>query len=134
MNKLPERIILFDGVCNYCNAVVNFVLKRNKKQLIYFAPLQSEIANQIRQQYSIKPDIDSFVFIENNQAHVYSTGALRVCKYLSAGWPLCMVFLIIPAFMRNTLYKFIANNRYKWFGKTESCMVPQPQWKTRFLQ
>jgi predicted DCC family thiol-disulfide oxidoreductase YuxK len=127
-------IILFDGTCNFCNATVQFVIKNNKKANIKFAPLQSVAAQNLLLQYNLPTqNLNSFVFIEGATAHQSSTGAIRVCKYLNGAWPLMLVFLAIPAFLRNPIYNFVATNRYKWFGKTEHCMVPTAAIKHRFL-
>jgi predicted DCC family thiol-disulfide oxidoreductase YuxK len=128
------RIILFDGVCNYCNAMVNFVLKRDKKDLFRFAPLQSEKGIELRKKYHIADSIDSFIYIENNNASIYSTGALKVCRHLSGGWPALYTLMIIPVFIRDGVYKWVARNRYKWFGKKETCMIPSPAVRRKFLQ
>jgi predicted DCC family thiol-disulfide oxidoreductase YuxK len=128
-----KGIILFDGVCNYCNAMVNFALKRDHKDHLRFAPLQSETGMALRAEYGVSPDIDSFIYIENGKAHLYSTGALKVCKHLGAGWPLMAGFFIIPAFIRDLFYKWIARNRYRFFGKKEACMVPTPAMRGKFL-
>ena len=130
----PSPIILFDGVCNFCNNSVNFVIKRDKKAQIHFAPLHSEKAIQLLQQYHLPADVmNSFIFIENNKAYSRSTAALKVCRYLGNGWPLCYGFIIIPKFIRDGIYNWIAKNRYKWFGIRQQCMIPTPDVKARFL-
>ena len=132
MNVQP--IILFDGVCNFCNAAVNFVIKRDKQGVLKFAALQSNAGVQLLQQYNLPTtDMKSFVFIENGIAHTQSTAALKVCKYLGWAWPLCYVFILVPKFVRDGLYSWIAKNRYKWFGQKNACMIPTPEVKSRFL-
>jgi predicted DCC family thiol-disulfide oxidoreductase YuxK len=128
-----KGIILFDGVCNYCNALVNFALKRDKKDHLLFAPLQSDAGMALRDRYGVSPDIDSFIYIEDGKAYLYSTGALKVCRHLGAGWPLMAGFFIIPAFVRDAVYKWIARNRYRFFGKKDACMVPSPAVRRKFL-
>jgi predicted DCC family thiol-disulfide oxidoreductase YuxK len=128
-----KGIILFDGVCNYCNTMVNFVLKRDKKDSFLFAPLQSDKGQELRKKYNVDASIDSFIYIENDTAYIYSTGALKVCRYLSGLWPVLYGLLIIPRFLRDGVYKWIARNRYKWFGKKETCMVPSPAVRRKFL-
>jgi len=129
-----ERIILFDGVCNFCNGAVNFVIKRDKKGLVKFAPLQTEHGKQLLQQYNLPAlDMQSFVFIEKGKAYLRSTAALKVCRHLDALWPLCYGFIIVPRFIRDGLYNWIAKNRYKWFGQKDSCMIPSPSIRARFL-
>jgi len=129
-----ERIILFDGVCNFCNGAVNFVIKRDKKGLVKFAPLQTEHGKQLLEQYNLPAlDMQSFVFIEKGKAYLRSTAALKVCRHLDALWPLCYGFIIVPRFIRDGLYNWIAKNRYKWFGQKDSCMIPSPSIRARFL-
>ncbi|MEO6719466.1 MAG: thiol-disulfide oxidoreductase DCC family protein [Ferruginibacter sp.] len=127
-------IILFDGVCNFCNGAVNFVIKRDKKSAIKFGALQSEAGQQLLKQHNIPiTNFESFIFIEERKVYSKSTAALRVCKYLGAGWPLMYGFIIVPVFIRNWIYDFIAKNRYKWFGKMDSCVIPDAGIKQRFL-
>ena len=127
-------VILFDGVCNFCNSAVNFVIKRNKKKNIRFSPLQSDAGYKLLTEYNLPPnELESFFFIEDNRAYSYSTAALRVCRHLSGLWPLLYAFIIVPAFIRDGVYKWIGKNRYKWFGKKETCMIPSPDVRARFL-
>jgi len=129
-----QPIILFDGVCNFCNGAVNFTIKRDKKKRIRFAPLQSEAGNTLLKQYDLpQEEMSSFIFIENGKAYNRSTAALRVCRYLGWLWPLCYGLIIVPKFIRDSIYNWIAKNRYKWFGKREFCMIPTPDVKARFL-
>lgn len=127
-------IILFDGVCNFCNSAVNFVIKRDKNSALKFATLQSNIAQQMLANQNIPTnDLSSFVFIENEKIYTRSTAALRVCKYLTGLWPLLYGFIIVPKFLRDGVYNWVAKNRYRWFGKTKECMIPTPEIKAKFL-
>jgi len=129
-----QPIILFDGVCNFCNGAVNFTIKRDKQKQIRFAALQSEAGRQLVQQYGLPADdMRSFLFIENSKVYNRSTAALKVCMYLKGLWPLCYGLIVIPAFIRNGIYDWIARNRYKWFGERHECMVPTPDVRARFL-
>ena len=132
---MKERpVILFDGICNFCNGAVNFVLKRNRNKEIVFAPLQTETGRKLLQQYGLpENDMQSFIFIENGKVYTRSTAALKVCRHLRRGWPLCYGFIIVPGFIRNAIYDWIARNRYKWFGTRTECMVPTPEIRERFL-
>ena len=126
--------ILFDGVCNLCNGAVTFVIKRDKKSQIKFAALQSETGQRLLKQFNLSANIfNSFIFIEDGIAYTQSTAALKVCKYLTAMWPLLYGFIIVPPFIRNLFYNFIAVNRYSWFGKKEECMIPGPEILNRFI-
>lgn len=129
-----KTILLFDGYCNLCQSSVQFVLKHEKKPEIYFTSLQSEIGIQLLKHYGINPNkVDSLVLIENNKAFIKSSAALRTLKYLKGLYPLGFGLLIIPKFIRNIVYEFVAKNRYKWYGKTESCMIPEKDLVKRFL-
>jgi predicted DCC family thiol-disulfide oxidoreductase YuxK len=129
-----NKVLYFDGVCNLCNGAIQFTLKRNKKQDIYFASLQSEIGQVMMKKYGIdNNNLSSLIFVENGIPYTESTGALKVTKYLNGLWPLMVAFLIVPKFIRDSVYKFIAKNRYKWFGKQEVCWLPTPELKNRFL-
>jgi len=128
-----QAIILFDGVCNFCNSSVNFVIKRDRKAYFSFAPLQSKMAEKLfEKQISELPD--SVVLIENGSIFYKSTAALLIAKKLDGLWPIFYVLIIIPRSIRDWIYSLIAKNRYKIFGKKESCMIPDPALKARFLE
>lgn len=132
MNNNP--IILFDGVCNFCNGIVNFIIRQDKKNLFRFAALQSESGKKLLEQYGIDwKNNDSFVVIQNGKAYEKSTAALKVSNQLPWYWKWSQLFWILPKFIRDALYNIIAKNRYKWFGKKEECMIPTPELKERFL-
>ena len=129
-----KKIILFDGVCNLCTGSVNFVIKRDKKDVFRFASLQEAPGQKLTTQFNIDTSkTDSIVLIENDKAYVKSTAALRAARYLPGGWPLLYGFMIVPKFIRNWVYDIIARNRYKWYGKKDSCMIPTPELKAKFL-
>lgn len=128
-----KPIVLFDGVCNYCNAMVNFAIRNDRSAGLQFAALQSAPGTALRKQFNIGTDVDSLILIENNEAYTYADAALRICKYLD--WPakILYAFNIVPSFISTPVYKWIAKNRYKWFGKKDVCMVPSADVKKRFL-
>lgn len=129
-----QPIILFDGICNFCNSAVNFTIKRNKKANIRFAAMQSEAGQRILKQYSLPlNEMQSFIFIDQGNVYFQSTAAIRVCRYLRGLWPLCYGFIIVPKFIRDGIYSWIARNRYKWFGVRQECMIPTADVKARFL-
>ncbi|MEC8682866.1 MAG: thiol-disulfide oxidoreductase DCC family protein [Bacteroidota bacterium] len=131
---MKDKIILFDGVCNLCNGAINFIIKHDPKGIFKFASLQGETGQKLLTQHNIDPEeTDSIVLIDNDQVSVKSSAALRIAKNLNQGYPLLFGFMIIPTFIRNGVYDFIAANRYKWFGKKESCMLPTPELRSRFL-
>ena len=130
----PKALILFDGVCNLCESSVQFVLLRDKQAHFQFASLQSNFANKILTQHGLKiSNFDSIVLIENGKVYQRSDAALRIAKQLLGGWKFLYVFIIVPRFIRDAVYNFIAKNRYRWFGKKEECMLPKQEWKQRFL-
>ncbi|MCB0456331.1 MAG: thiol-disulfide oxidoreductase DCC family protein [Flavobacteriaceae bacterium] len=129
-----HKIILFDGVCNLCNSSVNFVIQHDAKNHFKFAALQSEVGQQLISKYKIDTTkTDSIILIDNNKSFVKSTAALRIAKQLNKGYPLLYGFIILPTFLRNCVYDYIAKNRYKWYGKKDSCMIPTPELKNKFL-
>ncbi|MDP5045025.1 MAG: thiol-disulfide oxidoreductase DCC family protein [Leeuwenhoekiella sp.] len=132
---MDSKIILFDGVCNLCNGAINFVIKQDSKAVFKFASLQSETGMRLLKKHKIDPQkTDSIILVEEDKVSVKSTAALRISRFLDKGYPLLYGFMIIPGFIRNYVYDFIARNRYKWFGKKESCMIPTPELKSRFLE
>ena len=132
--KNKHKIILFDGVCNLCNASVNFVIKRDKNDIFRFAALQSVFGKELALKFSIDPnETDSIILIDVDKCYVKSTAALHIAKSLSGGYPLLFGFMIVPNFIRNWIYDFVAKNRYKWYGKKESCMIPTPELEGKFL-
>lgn len=137
MTRLPKhkKLILFDGVCNLCNGAVQYVIKHDKKNKFVFAALQSDIGQKTIETYNIDTSkTDSILLYSPDKGIDYkSTAALKIAYQL--GFPNCLmsVFLIVPTFIRNWVYDYIAKNRYKWFGKKEACMIPTPELKNKFL-
>ena len=132
MNTHP--IILFDGVCNLCNSSVQYVIKHDPNELFRFASLQGNTGQQLLKQYGLSTnDMNSFILIRDNKAYTRSAAALNVAKQLTGFAKLLYGFIIVPPFIRNAVYNLIARNRYKWFGKKDSCMVPTAALQARFL-
>ena len=130
-----EAIILFDGVCNLCNGSVQFILKRDKKNYFQFASLQSDFGQKTLSENQLpSDDFKSLLLLENGKLYQSSTAALRIARKLDGGWPLFYGLVIVPRFIRNFIYQIIAKNRYRWFGKQESCMIPTPEYQARFIQ
>lgn len=127
-----KSIVLFDGECNFCNSSINFVLKHEKKPELFFASLQSETGKKILKHFDIQ-NAESVVLIENNKIYLQSTAALKITNYLKGVYVLLYGFIIVPPFIRNTIYNYIAKNRYKWFGKRDTCMIPDIKLKQRFI-
>lgn len=128
------KIILFDGVCNLCNGAVTYIIERDKKNVFKFAALQSEIGQQLISKFNIDTSkVDSIILIDGEKHYTKSSAALHISKQLSGAYPLLFGFMVVPKFIRNSVYDYIAKNRYKWFGKKESCMIPTAELKSKFL-
>ena len=136
--ELPKnkKLILFDGVCNLCNSSIQYVIKHDKKNLFMFTALQSEAGKQIIEKYNIDTKkIDSILLYTPEKGIDYkSTAALKVANKLGFPQSLMSIFFIIPPFIRNWVYDYIAKNRYKWYGKKDACMIPTPELKSKFLE
>ncbi|MBK9458697.1 MAG: thiol-disulfide oxidoreductase DCC family protein [Chitinophagales bacterium] len=130
----PQPLILFDGVCNLCTHSVQFVIQRDAKQQFRFASIQSDLGQKVLQQYGLSTTkINTVVLLNNNQIYTHSTAALHIAQHLGGLWQLASLALWIPAPLRDIVYTFVAQNRYRWFGKQESCWLPTPELKNRFL-
>lgn len=130
-----KKLILFDGVCNLCNSSVQYVINHDKHDVFLFAPLQSETGKKIISHFNINTaKTDSIILYSEEKGIVYkSTAAIKIALKLGFPQNLLSVFLIVPPFIRNWVYNFIAKNRYKWYGKREECMIPTPELKSKFL-
>ncbi len=126
-------VILFDGVCNLCNGFVQFVIKHDRRAYFSFAALQSDYAQQEPKLSDLGQSLSSVVLIEAGVVYTHSTAALRILRRLSGLYPLLFAFIIVPVFIRNAVYNWVARNRYRWFGQTDQCMVPTPELKSRFI-
>lgn len=137
MVNFPEKkkIILFDGVCNLCNKTVQTIIKNDTKDLFRFAPLQSDVGRQIINERGIDTEnLDSVILIEPGVAYYHqSTAAIEIAKDLK-GYSWLRFFKFVPEGLRDGIYKIIASNRYKWFGRKETCMVPTPELQNLFLK
>jgi predicted DCC family thiol-disulfide oxidoreductase YuxK len=131
---LSNPVVLFDGVCNLCNGSVLFIIKRDSKSSLRFASLQSDFGQQQMERFNISSSgLDSVLLINNGILYNKSTAALKIARMLDGFWPVLYGFIIVPKFLRDSVYDWIAKNRYKWFGKKESCMIPTPDLKSRFI-
>jgi predicted DCC family thiol-disulfide oxidoreductase YuxK len=134
MTQLPDKVVLFDGVCNFCESSVQFILRHDKTGSLRFASLQSEIGQQLLTAYGISHELQSVVFVESGKAYTKSTAAFRIARYFGGWWKLLLVFSILPAFITDFGYDIIAKNRYRWFGKKDACMIPSADIRSRFLE
>ncbi|MFT5124937.1 MAG: putative DCC family thiol-disulfide oxidoreductase YuxK [Kiritimatiellia bacterium] len=128
-----QPVVLFDGVCNLCTRSVQFIIKRDPKKHFRFASLQSDEAKHLLAAHQASSDLSSIQLIEGGRLYDRSSAALRICRHLNGLWPLLFGFIVIPKVLRDMVYNWIARNRYAWFGKTESCMLPSPETADRFL-
>lgn len=128
-----EKILLFDGECNFCNKSVQFIIKRDPEFHFKFASLQSDVGEQLLRKYNIPSSVDSIVLIANNRSYLQSSAALHICKYLRGFWKLFTILIIIPSPLRNFFYSIIAKYRYKWAGRANDCILPTREDKKRFL-
>ncbi len=134
-HSLPHPVILFDGVCNLCSGSVQFIIKHDPQQQFRFASLQSAFGQQVLEKHKLPVTaFGSFILLENGTVYTKSSGALRVAKKLSGAWPALIILMIVPPFIRNAVYDFVAKNRYKWFGKKEECWIPDPRLKDLFIE
>ncbi|MBO6881471.1 DCC1-like thiol-disulfide oxidoreductase family protein [Winogradskyella sp.] len=138
IEKVPQnkQLILFDGVCNLCNSSVQYVIKRDDKNVFLFAPLQSEIGESIIDTFNIDTNKTDSILLYNpktNSIKQKSSAALGIARHLGFPLNLLVVFYIIPPFIRNWVYNYIAKNRYKWYGKKDDCMIPTPELKSKFI-
>ncbi len=132
---MAVAIVLFDGICNLCNASVRFIMERDPEGYFQFASLQSAVGQQLLQQYGLmQAPLASIVLIEAGQAYTHSDAALRIAQHLARPWPLLAYARWIPRPLRDAVYGWIANNRYRWFGQSAQCMMPSRQTRSRFLE
>ncbi len=130
-----QRVVLFDGVCNLCSSAVQFIIERDKKGKFQFASLQSEYGQEQLMKYNLADkNIDSIVLVEKGRVYVKSSAALHIAKKMDGLYPLAFVFIMVPPFIRNWVYDWIARNRYKWYGKKETCWIPTPELRARFIE
>ncbi len=137
MQELPKykKIIIFDGICNLCNGAVQFIIKHDKKDAFRFVALQSDLGKEICNYIGVDQNkIDSIILYNPGVAYYYKSSAvLEISNYLGGFYSLLSIFKILPEKLRNYIYDYVAKNRYKWYGKKESCMIPTPELKSKFL-
>ena len=128
------KVILIDGVCNLCNASVNRIIDLDKNNQFHFASLQSNYGKSIADKYQLHEDyMNTFIFLDNEKIFLRSDAALQVLKQLGGIYSLATIFFIVPKFIRDGVYNFVASHRYQWFGKQDSCRIPTAELKSKFL-
>lgn len=129
-----KSIIFFDGVCNLCNASIDFVIQRDKYDQLLVGALQEDLSRKILSNFKVREDyLDSLVLLEKGVIYYKSSAALKIAKHLSGLWPALYLLIFIPKFLRDPIYNWIGNNRYRWFGKKNTCRLPTPAEKAKFL-
>jgi len=130
-----RHVIIFDGICNFCNGAVNFIIKRDAKGLFVFTPMQSEIAAKLIEEYEApKVGFDTFLLIKNGTCYYRTDAAFEIARDLTGLWFLFRIFKVLPRGFRDYFYRAFARNRYTLFGKKDVCMIPTPELKNRFLE
>lgn len=128
-------IVIFDGVCNFCNGAVNFIIRRDPNALFSFTPMQSESGKWlIDEHHAPMVGVDTFLLIKNGQCFDRTDAALEICRDLTGFWFLFRIFKILPRSFRDFFYRLFARNRYKLFGRREECMIPSPEVRDRFIE
>jgi predicted DCC family thiol-disulfide oxidoreductase YuxK len=130
----PKSIVFFDGVCNLCNASIDFILKRDTKNLFLVGALQEDFSKKILSNYSVKQDyLESLNLREEYQIYFKSTAALRIARHLKGLWPIFYLLIALPVWIRDPVYDWIGRNRYRWFGKKNTCRIASPDEQAKFL-
>lgn len=128
----PDKIVLFDGVCNLCNGLVKFIIRHDRRGVVRFSSLQSHFARTILNEKSL--ETDSVIYLTEEKALIRSDAILYMFRDMGGLWKLLYGFIVVPKFIRDFFYDLVARNRYRIFGKRETCMVPTPDMKERFLE
>lgn len=127
-------VVLFDGVCNLCNSSVNWIIDHDKEGKFQFASLQSVYGQNVVKQFNLTGEyMDTVLLLDGDKLYKRSEAVLRIAKHIGGIYSLAYVFIIVPAFIRNFFYNFVARNRYRWFGKQDACRIPSPELKAKFL-
>lgn len=135
MAELPAPLILFDGVCNFCCFWIQFLIRRDPNRRFRFAALQSSAGQETLRRLGLSADhLTTMILVEGDRHYVKSSAALRIARRMRGPWPPLFVFIVVPAPVRDFFYDFVARNRYRWFGRQESCMTPTADVRERFLE
>lgn len=130
----PSPLVLIDGVCLMCQGATKFIIQRDPSRKFFFASLQSEMGKKVLAKGGLPTDaMNTIVLVENDMYFTKSTAVLRIARHLKFPWSLLYTFIIVPRFLRDPVYQFIAKHRYRWFGKSDHCMIPSPKDRERFL-
>ncbi len=134
-NQSEPIVLLIDGHCNMCHGLAKFVVGRDKRAVFRFASLQSELGRRLLQEGGMPEDaLETFVMVDNGKYYTKSTAALRIGRKLGWPWSVAYPAIVVPRFVRDRVYRFVARRRYRWFGRSESCLLPTPDMRSRFLE
>ncbi len=129
-----QSIVFFDGICNLCNASIDFIIKRDFKNQFLVGALQDDFSKEILSGHQVRQDyLDSLVLLDDDRIFYKSTAALKISRELSGLWPIFYPLIFLPKWIRDPIYDFIGKNRYRWFGKKNTCRIPTPEEKAKFL-
>ncbi|MEM7039773.1 MAG: DCC1-like thiol-disulfide oxidoreductase family protein [Bacteroidota bacterium] len=127
-------IIIFDGVCELCNSSVDFILRKEKRPDFLFTANQHEMGRRLLAEHGLDPDdVSTIYLLENGKLHARSGAVLRIARRLKWPWRWAWGFMLVPWFLRDAVYRFVAKRRYRWFGKKDTCRVVSPEERERFL-
>jgi len=133
--SMAQNILLIDGECMLCQRITRFVVRHDEQKIFMFASLQSDAGKHLLRRYGMQEDYrDTFVLIQNKRHYTRSGAALRVCRELGGVWRSLYAFIVIPPLLRDFVYNIVAANRYRWFGKSDQCMLPAPELRSRFIE
>lgn len=134
-NQSKPIVLLIDGHCNMCHGLAKFVVGRDKRAVFRFASLQSELGRRLLKEGAMPEDaLETFVMVDNGKYYTKSTAALRIGRKLGWPWSVAYPAIVVPRFVRDRVYRFVARRRYRWFGRSESCLLPTPDMRSRFLE
>jgi predicted DCC family thiol-disulfide oxidoreductase YuxK len=132
--SIPEHLVLFDGVCNLCNSSVDFIMRNDRKNKIVFASLQSPQSVETLKEFNFYDEnLSTIVYLRHERIHIESSAVIMIAKDLGLPWSLSYILIIVPPVIRNFFYKWVSRNRYKWFGKKDTCRLPTPEEKAKFI-
>lgn len=134
MSTPSHPIVLYDGTCSFCSRCVQFLLPRDRRGVLRFASLQSRFSRELLARLGVQGQLpDSVVLVQDGRVHVRLAATLRMCGHLRFPWPLFRVFLLVPRFLADPVYDWVARNRHRWFARQDRCLLPRPEWRDRFL-
>lgn len=129
----PHPILLYDGVCTFCNEAAQFIIKRDPKGIFHYASLQSETGQALLKHFDVPQDLDTVILVDNNQVYDRTDVTIRIGQRLGGIYQITNLLRLFPKKIRDSIYNWIAHNRYNWFGKKDACMIPSPQIRARFI-